>query len=119
MTASKAKKLSSGSYIKKTSTGLLLHLSAKDANGIAGNQSILITAIANLIGLKVPELAIPALVVSTAICLIIHNVYWRDQNSNGSIDVRVSFKDITLVPLKGYLRVQVGKHYYPVPINLV
>jgi hypothetical protein len=116
MTTAKASKLSSGSYIKKTSTGLLLHLSSKDANGLAGNYSILISAIANIIAIKFNELALSAIVISTAICLIVHNVYWRDQNSNGSIDVRVSFKDIALAPLKGYLRVQVGKHFYPVLI---
>ena len=116
------------SYYWFDSSGVHMHFSPEDKElikdlGILGTG--LIAAVLVAAGVYYPPLAIVgavAAVFSIALAIVITVVDYVESNSDGSIDVFISWYQCLKIPiyvvLPGYQNVQVkiGSHYYGVPV---
>ena len=97
-----------GSYIetygKLLTGGVHIYFSKNDASYVAGAGATAAAGIVNQLGKYIPY----ASAIAVVLALGIQTVYWKEKNSNGSLDVRIPYQQ-TALPL---YKVKIGTHWY-------
>ncbi|WP_256623744.1 hypothetical protein [Methanolobus chelungpuianus] len=111
-----------GSYYWTDSSGLHLHFSSTDKQSIKEMSQATMVLVAAIIVAVCPPVGAYATVFIAALAIVIIAVDYIESNSDGSIDVYISYTQLALIPvyvLKSgtqYLSVKIGSHYYKVPL---
>ncbi|WP_370575649.1 hypothetical protein [Methanomethylovorans sp.] len=104
-----------GSYIEKYGTsisgGIHIQFSKTDASYLMNNGTRAVAALAILL---TPYIGVAASFMSLIIATILDTVYFIEQNSNGSIDLWITYKSIAKLAIMKSASIKIGKHSYPV-----
>ena len=104
-----------GSYIEKYGTsisgGIHIQFSKTDASYLMNNGTRAVAALAILL---TPYIGVAASYMSLIIATILDTVYFIEQNSNGSIDLWITYESIAKLAIMKSASIKIGKHSYPV-----
>jgi hypothetical protein len=98
----------SGSYIETYSDGVHLYLSETDAERVVGNSAYAVL----LAGILADGPGTITDALGLILAAAIENVYWYEQNSDGSLDMWIPYSNIISYPVLGYIKVKIGSHWY-------
>jgi hypothetical protein len=97
-----------GSYIETYGTlltgGVHIYFSKDDASYISGAGATAGAGLVSLLG----KYILYATAIGVVLAIAIQTVYWKEKNSNGSLDVRIPYQQ-TAIPL---YKVKIGTHWY-------
>ncbi|AKB76032.1 hypothetical protein MSLAZ_2771 [Methanosarcina lacustris Z-7289] len=106
-----------GSYVEtygdNITGGLHIYFSPKDADLLADGSSAIAGALAAVLGLYVSG-GMLSIALGTLVGLAVQTWYWYEQNSDGSLDVRIPYVNIATIPLTGHVYMKIGSHWYTI-----
>lgn len=103
-----------GSYIEKygtsTTGGVHIYFSNRDADWVVDVGSGAAGAIGAIIGSFFTPAA--SSILALLLALGVQTVYWQEQNSNGSLDVRIPYANIASMLITHSIYVKIGTHWH-------
>lgn len=103
-----------GSYIEQygdtLTGGVHIYFSERDANWVADVGTGAAGAIGAIIGSFFTPTA--SIILSALLAVAVQTVYWQEQKSDGSLDVRIPYANIPSMLLTGTIYVKIGSHWY-------
>jgi hypothetical protein len=103
-----------GSYIEQygdtLTGGVHIYFSERDADWVADVGTGAVGAIGAIIGSFFTPAA--SIILSALLAVAVQTVYWQEQNSDGSLDVRIPYANIASMLVTGTIYVKIGSHWY-------
>jgi hypothetical protein len=105
-----------GSYVEQYGSsvtgGIYIHFSETDAEYITDVGSVAAGALAAVLGSIISPLA--AAILGPLVTIAVQTLYWSEQNSDGSLDIKVPFANIATMLLTKHVYMKIGSHWYTI-----
>ncbi|AKB13325.1 hypothetical protein SAMN02910340_00242 [Methanosarcina thermophila] len=105
-----------GSYIEQygdaITGGIHIYFSPTDASYVADVGTAAAAALAAIIGSFLSPTA--SVILAALVTIGVQTVYWMEQNSDGSLDVRIPYANVASMILTGHIYMKIGSHWYTV-----
>ncbi|ATU08381.1 hypothetical protein [Methanohalophilus portucalensis] len=103
-----------GSYVEQYGNlitgGVHIYFSPTDASYVANTSSVASGGLVAALALLISPLA--SAILGPLVIIGVQTVYWMEQNSDGSLDVKVPFANIASMILTGSVYMKVGDSWY-------
>ncbi|AKB23128.1 hypothetical protein [Methanosarcina sp. WH1] len=104
-----------GSYVETYGTsvtgGLHIYFSPKDAGLIADGSSAIIGLLVTVLSSGYVTPAVGS-ILGTLVGLAVRTWYWYEENSDGSLDIKIPYANIATVIATQHVYLKIGSHWY-------
>jgi hypothetical protein len=99
-------------YGNSITGGILIHFSPTDAAYVSNVGSVAAGALAAVLGLVISPAA--SIILGALVTIAVQTLYWYEQNSDGSLDIKVPYANIATMLITGHVYMKVGDHWYTI-----